>query len=108
MIQPRQCLKMFDRSLHLCPCAFCVMVKIGQGTINHTCLGLAIIVYMWLYTVYDRVFGYFPAKNTVYSPYLYGSGQPYIFCNGQLPSIIHVMLLQGLSLFAYPVFSMVH
>jgi len=29
------------------------------------------------YTVYDRIFGEFPAKNTVYTPYIYGSGQPY-------------------------------
>ena len=27
-------------------------------------------------TVYDRIFGDFPAKNTVYTPYIYGSGQP--------------------------------
>jgi hypothetical protein len=27
--------------------------------------------------VYDRIFGDFPAKNTVYTPYAYGSGQPY-------------------------------
>jgi hypothetical protein len=26
--------------------------------------------------VYDRVFGDFPAKNTVYTPYKYGSGHP--------------------------------
>jgi hypothetical protein len=30
-----------------------------------------------MYTLYDRIFGDFPAKNTVYTPYIYGSGQPY-------------------------------
>jgi len=30
----------------------------------------------YIYTVYDRIFGDFPAKNTVYTPYIYGSGQP--------------------------------
>jgi len=32
-----------------------------------------------MYTVYDRIFGDFPAKNTVYTPYIYGSGQPYLY-----------------------------
>ena len=32
-----------------------------------------------MYTVYDRIFGDFPAKNAVYTPYLYGYGQPYIY-----------------------------
>ena len=31
----------------------------------------------YMYTVYDRVFGDFPAKNTVCKPYIYDSGQPY-------------------------------
>jgi hypothetical protein len=25
----------------------------------------------YLYTVYDRIFGIFPAENTVYTPYIY-------------------------------------
>jgi len=29
------------------------------------------------YTEYDRILGDFPAKNTVYTPYIYGSGQRY-------------------------------
>jgi hypothetical protein len=37
--------------------------------------GLAITVY--IYTVHDRIFGDFPAKVTVYTPYIYVSGQPY-------------------------------
>ena len=32
-----------------------------------------------IYTVYDRIFGDFPAKNTVYTPYIYGSVQPYMY-----------------------------
>jgi hypothetical protein len=35
-----------------------------------------------MYSVYDRIFGGFPAKNTVYTPYIYGSGQPYIYVSG--------------------------
>jgi hypothetical protein len=31
----------------------------------------------YIYTVYDRIFGDVPANNTVYTPYVYGSGQPY-------------------------------
>ena len=31
-----------------------------------------------MHTVYDRKFGDFPAKNTVCTPYIYGSGQPYL------------------------------
>jgi hypothetical protein len=38
---------------------------------------LARLVY--IYTVYDRIFGEFPAQNTVYTPYIYGSGQPYTY-----------------------------
>ena len=30
----------------------------------------------YIYTVYDRIFGEFPAKNTVCKPYIYGSGKP--------------------------------
>ena len=29
-----------------------------------------------IWTVYDRIYGDFPAKVTVYAPYIYGSGQP--------------------------------
>ena len=30
-------------------------------------------------TVFGRTFGYFPAKNTVYTPYIQGFGQPYTY-----------------------------
>jgi hypothetical protein len=33
----------------------------------------------YIYTVYDCKFGDFPAKITVYTPYINGSGQPYVF-----------------------------
>jgi hypothetical protein len=29
-------------------------------------------------TVYDRIFNDFPAQKSVYTTYMYGSGQPYI------------------------------
>jgi len=31
---------------------------------------------LYICTVYDRIFGEFPAKNTVHIPYIYGLGQP--------------------------------
>ena len=44
----------------------------------HICLGLnSTSVYLYIYNVYDRILDDFPAKNTVYTPYIYGSGQPY-------------------------------
>jgi hypothetical protein len=35
-----------------------------------------------MYTLHDRIFGDLPAKNTVYTPYIHGSGQPleYAIC----------------------------
>jgi len=33
-----------------------------------------------MYAVYDRTFGDFLAKNTVCTPYIYGSGKPYLYC----------------------------
>ena len=32
----------------------------------------------YIYTVHDRIYGDFPAENTVYTPFTYGSGQPYM------------------------------
>jgi len=40
-------------------------------------LGLAKTVYIRIYI--HRIFGDFHAKNTVCTPYIYGSGQPYLF-----------------------------
>jgi len=40
-------------------------------------IGLARTVY--IYAVHARMFGNFPGKNTVYTPYIYGSGPPYIY-----------------------------
>jgi len=33
---------------------------------------------MYTHTIYDRIFGDFPAKNTVHTLYTYGSGQLYL------------------------------
>jgi hypothetical protein len=49
---------------------------------NQTCLEY-IYIYQkgwpepYICTVYNRIFGDFPAKNTAHTPYIYGSGQPY-------------------------------
>ena len=54
----------------------------GYISFNHSTsyvLGMARTVYIC--TVYDRVISDFPAKNTVYTPYIHGSGQPYIYGN---------------------------
>jgi len=42
------------------------MHRVGQNRTYSLCM------------IYDRIFGDFSAKNTVYTPYKYGSGQPYI------------------------------
>jgi len=39
-------------------------------------VGLAARRALYIYTVYDRVVGDFPAKHTVYTPYVYVLGQP--------------------------------
>jgi len=50
--------------------------KVLNCDIYTLCLRLARIVY--IYTEYDHKSGDFPAKNTVYTPYMYGAGQPYL------------------------------
>ena len=62
-----------ERKQHLRACSS----SRGYGTLvmyHWLCIGLARTVH--IYTVYDRIFGDSPAKNTAYKPYLYGSGQP--------------------------------
>ena len=62
-----------EHKQHLCTCSS----SRGYGTLvmyHWLCIGLARTVH--IYTVYDRIFGDSPAKNTAYKPYLYGSGQP--------------------------------
>jgi len=49
-----------------------------QAGAGHIYVGLSRTVHTYMCTVYDRMFGTIPAKNTVYTPYVYGSGQPYI------------------------------
>ena len=45
----------------------CYMCRVGQDIRTATCVGLARIVY--IYTVYDRSRGDFPAKNNnIYTP----------------------------------------
>jgi hypothetical protein len=34
-------------------------------------------IYIYIYTLYDPIFGDFPAKNTVFAPNVYDSGEPY-------------------------------
>jgi len=43
-----------------------------------------------IYIVHDRIFGDFPAKSTVYTPCIYGSGQqPYILaCRREYPALL--------------------
>jgi hypothetical protein len=57
----------------------CVM-QFLMGVRMHVwvCIGLAKTVCVQVYTTYDCVFGDFPAKNAVYTPHIYGSGQPYM------------------------------
>jgi hypothetical protein len=47
--------------------------QISPGNIY---IGLAILVH--IHTVHGRIFGDFPAKYPANTPYIYGSGQPYI------------------------------
>ena len=42
----------------------------------------------YIYTAYDRIFGDFPAKITVYTPYIYGPGQPYICTNTRMHKLL--------------------
>ena len=53
---------------------------------NTTFLGLA-------RTVYGCMYGDFPAKNTVYAPYIYGPGQPYTFFKLQRESPLSNVIL---------------
>jgi len=64
----------------------CFVCRVGQNRIHNT--------------IYDCIFGDFPAKNTVYTPYIYGSGQPYLYghvsvniktMKSKAASIIHAM-----------------
>ena len=81
VLQPPGCLRTQTNSFtHLHTLTYARTYKHTNTHIHtaaHTYIGLAITVY--IYTVYDRIFGGFPAKNTVHKPYKYGSGQPYTY-----------------------------
>ena len=61
-----------------------------------SCVGLA---KLYICTVYDRIYGDFPAKNTVYTLYIYGSGQPYI---GSIHTLIDLVRFVASSLLLSP------
>ena len=50
----------------------------------------------YIYTAYDCIFGDFPAKNTVYVPYTYGSGQPNAYMTMRMCFAFNCMQLQVL------------
>jgi len=52
-------------------------VLVSVYVVVRSCVELARIVY--IHTVYDRIFGYFPAKNTVYIPCIYTWFWPTLF-----------------------------
>ena len=54
------------------------MYRVGQKRIYTPYMTVYMVISL-LYTIYDRVFGDFPAKVfRLYTVYIYGSGQPYI------------------------------
>jgi len=52
----------FIKKPHLLPSGACIKSRDGQEP--------------FIYSVYDRIFGDFPAQNYIYTPYKCGSGQP--------------------------------
>ena len=59
----------------VCLCVFLSFISVCMSV--HTLVKWVGWPKPYTHTVYDRVFGDFPAKNTVYTTYMYGSGQPY-------------------------------
>jgi len=57
-------------------------MRVAQGSVHCAHMSQAAYKQGWpepcIYAVYDRIFGDFPAKNTVYKPYIYDFGQPYV------------------------------
>ena len=66
---------------HVCMCVCVSVCRTLLGTRCDRRLQIISYVYVGLArTVFIHcVFGEIPAKNTVYTPYIYGSGQPYIY-----------------------------
>ena len=52
----------------------CNMLRVGQNRIHTPYMNVYLVISLskitYTYTVYDRIFGDFPAKNTVFSPYM--------------------------------------
>jgi hypothetical protein len=50
------------------------MLRVGQNRIHTPYMNVYLVISLskitYTYTVYDRIFGDFPAKNTVFSPYM--------------------------------------
>jgi hypothetical protein len=61
------------RTFLSCQHALWSVVRVGQNRI-YTPYN---IWSPYMVSVYDRIFGDFPAKDAVYTPYIYGPGQPY-------------------------------
>ena len=111
--QTRTYIECDDRRLHsgVCVCVYvCMCVQWAPSQVrgpylflhSHTpfctfIFTLPHTLFLHSHTVYDRIFGHFPGKNTVYTPYIYiyiifiyiwfwpaltifyGSGQPYLW-----------------------------
>ena len=49
---------------------------------------------LYIYTVYDCIFGHSPAKNVVFAPYVDSSGQPFFYANPlHIPQHVTVNML---------------
>ena len=55
---------------------YITMVLHHNGATSQWCVGRVGQMTVYVYTVYDRINGDFLAKNTAYTSYIYGSGQP--------------------------------
>jgi len=70
----------------MCVCA-CVCV----------CVCAELVGTVYIHSVYDRIFGDFPAQNTVHTTYIYGSGQPYM-CGLWVQALVR---LKGMQVFIW-------
>ena len=56
--------------------SYITLVLHHNGATSQWCVGRVGQMTVYVYTVYDRINGDFLAKNTAYTSYIYGSGQP--------------------------------